>query len=109
MKKTYNLFLDDLRELGYVSNFLFPFNEKEWIVCRNSSEALGCIINNGIPKFISFDHDLGGEDTAMVFLKNWVSVFPDTPFPQYHIHSSNPIGRENIKSFVDSFNRSLEM
>lgn len=107
MKKHYYLFLDDLRELDYLSNLINPLNVEDWIVCRNSSEALVCVRENGIPDFISFDHDLGGEDTAMVFVKAWVEVI-GKKFPAFYIHSSNPIGKENLKSFIFSYNRSLE-
>jgi hypothetical protein len=105
--KHYNLFLDDIRELSYLSNVISPLDSSDWIVCRNSFEALSCVINNGIPNFISFDHDLGGEDTAMVFVKKWVEEI-EKKFPAFYIHSSNPIGKENLRSFIFSYNRSFE-
>jgi len=101
----YCLFLDDLRELSYIG----PKDISEWKIARSSSEAIGIIKEFGFPEFISFDHDLGEDDTATGFLKCWICEFPDVPFPKYAIHSSNPIGSANIKSFIDSYNRSLEM
>ena len=104
---SYNLFIDDLREVSYISNIVSPFVESDWKVCRTSSDAISCVIEHGIPEFISFDHDLGEEDTVMVFLKKWTVLFPLNKFPDYYIHSSNPVGKENIESFVRSFNNSF--
>jgi len=63
---------------------------------------------------MSLDHDLGGDDTTMVFLKRLVNEVWDgkTNPPDYAIHSANPIGSKNIQSFMESwkkvFNSSLE-
>lgn len=95
----YKLFIDDVRDP--------PSNG--WIVVRSSAEALAYIEKNGWPGFISFDHDLGGEDTTMVFLKHLVNHVwngNDLP-PDYTVHSANPIGSKNIVSFMESWKRSL--
>ena len=93
------LFLDDLRT---------PPNE-EYIIVRSSDEAKEFVLSNGCPEFISFDHDLGGEDTAMIFVK-WLveqdldnngSVIP-IDF-QFNVHSANPCGAENIRSYLTSY------
>jgi hypothetical protein len=76
-----------------------------WDVVRSSKEALEWVDKNGIPDIISFDHDLGGDDTSMVFLKNLYEKYPDGYTFKYHIHSDNPIGKLNIKSFIDSWKR----
>lgn len=62
-----------------------------------------------MPSFISFDHDLGGDDTTMVFLRRltdeeWDGVSPP---PDYTIHSANPVGAQNIRSFMESWRRSV--
>ena len=101
---SYKLFLDDLREVSYVSS------ETDWKIARTSLEALKIVFEYGMPKFISFDHDLGNEDTAMVFLKQLYAYFPDLKeLPEYQIHSANPIGKENIISFMESWKRSLTL
>lgn len=61
-----------------------------------------------MPSFISFDHDLGGDDTTMVFLRRLTNEIWDgtSPPPDYYIHSANPVGSINIHSFMDSWRRS---
>lgn len=101
----YSLFIDDLRNISYLGNV----ETENWKIARSSFEAKKVVLQFGIPDFISFDHDLGENDTSMVFLKWWTGQYPETPFPKFHIHSSNPVGKMNIESFILSFNRSLEM
>jgi hypothetical protein len=93
----YNLFIDDLRE---------PPAGTDYIVARSSTEAIGWVVLRGIPKHISFDHDLGGEDTSMVFL-HWLAnkvIDEELEFPRgftYAVHSQNPVGAQNIRGFMD--------
>lgn len=53
------LFIDDLRDSPGV----------EWVAARSSSEAISLLKERGCPARISFDHDLGGDDTAIVVAK----------------------------------------
>lgn len=79
------------------------------MVVRSSDEALLYIQNNGMPAFISFDHDLGGDDTTMVFLRKLVDSDYGNDFPPaYEVHSANPVGKKNIISFMDSWKKSLQ-
>lgn len=96
----YNLYIDDLRN---------PPADREWVVCRSSQEALDRIMEIGMPSFISFDHDLGEDDTTMIFLRRLVNEVWDgqTVIPDYQIHSANPVGAQNIRSFMESWKRSL--
>jgi hypothetical protein len=92
----YKLFIDDLRE---------PPTGTDYIVARSSTEAIGWVVLRGIPQHISFDHDLGGEDTSMVFL-HWLAnkvVDVELEFPEgftYTVHSQNPVGAQNIRGFM---------
>ena len=88
MKK---LFVDDLR---------MPVGS-DWVIVRSSEEAINWLRKNGMPDLISFDHDLGGEDTAIKIV-NWIiervldeCLFFHDGF-EYTVHSANPVGRENI-------------
>lgn len=94
----YRMFIDDVRN---------PI-EEDWVVVRSSNEALEYVQNNGMPSFISFDHDLGGDDTTMVFLRKLVDLWngDDLP-PDYKVHSANPVGSKNIVSFMESWKKSL--
>lgn len=102
MIMTYNLYLDDIRN---------PPADRDWLVCRSSQEALDRIVENGMPSFFSFDHDLGEDDTTMVFLRRLVNEVWDgvSVPPEYQIHSANPVGVQNIRSFMDSWRKSMSL
>lgn len=95
---TYKLFIDDER---------FPATD-DWVIVRSSQEAIAMIIEYGMPYYISFDHDLGGEDTAIrvirwiidSFLDGNLEIHPDFDF---YVHSQNPIGAENIRKLMTGF------
>ena len=79
-----------------------------FIAAPSSLEAMVLVKRYGVPSFIDFDHDLGEQDNAMVFLK-WLSDhYPDVEF-EYNIHTANPVGAANIKSYIDSWFRSRTM
>lgn len=91
------MFIDDIR----------PPPSNEWIVVRSTNDALAYVEKYGMPQFISFDHDLGENDTTMIFLRTLVNHVwngKDTP-PEYAVHSANPVGKENIISFMESWKR----
>ena len=76
----------------------------------SSAQAIKLVEENGPPFFMDLDHDLGllqnGDcDTAMIFLKWLLNTYPDAEF-EYEIHSKNPVGRANIKSYIDSYVKS---
>lgn len=66
---SYNLFLDDVRypyikncndkifSAYHYTNFK-PFKVEKWIIARNYDEFVDIITSKGLPKLISFDHDL---------------------------------------------------
>lgn len=99
---TWNLYIDDLR---------FPPADRDWLVCRSTQEALERVAAMGMPQFISFDHDLGESDTTMVFLRRLVNEVWDgtTSPPDYVIHSANPVGSQNIRSFMESWRKSMSL
>lgn len=70
----------------------------------SSQEALDLIGVLGPPELMSLDHDLGGDDTTMVFLRGLSEVL-ESP-PRYRVHSANPVGRENILAFLRSWEKS---
>lgn len=96
---TYTLFLDDER--------MPPSRGANWIIARSSHEAIHVVKKLGIPDFISFDHDLGHDDTAMVFVKWLIEYDLDNnlikPEFAFTVHSANPVGAENIRSLMSSY------
>lgn len=105
---TWNLFLDDLREISHV----YPPPQTlyiNWTVARSTEEAKSLVLSQGMPALISFDHDLGGEDKATVFL-NWLirEFWTDEQIPGYRVHSANPVGAANITSMMVSWHKSVQ-
>lgn len=103
MKK---LYLDDLR----------PLPDNSYILVRNYDEAINYIKQNGIPNFISFDHDLGVDDignllpTGFDFVKWLVKMDMENiyTFPydfSFYVHSANPVGKANIETYLNNYLR----
>ena len=102
---TYKLFIDDER---------FPpeGRECEFVIVRSPVEAMRVMSDRGCPSFISFDHDLGGEMTAMQIVHWMVEIDMDYQrtgesfIPEsfkYDVHSQNPIGVANIRGLLNSY------
>lgn len=90
---SYKLFIDDER---------FPVAD-DWVIVRSSTEAITAVLIRGMPVEISFDHDLGGNDTSRIFIMWMVDALLDEQItiPEgftFSVHSQNPIGAEWIRS-----------
>lgn len=97
----------------FLDNIKIPQNDYDVIV-RSFEEAINFVEENGIPTFISFDHDLGCDEMGNILksgydfakwlvdmdIKN-VHKFPDNF--TFNIHSANPIGKNNIKSILNNY------
>ena len=133
--KTYNLFLDDIRNpkdcCQYMPNPKFYF-DNEFVIVRNYDEFVKFIKKNGLPDVISFDHDLADEHYSAdmykgteVYNKNYetfqektgmdcakwlVDFCMDTKqdLPEYIIHSMNPAGGKNIFMYLDNYRKFQE-
>lgn len=115
MKITTNnrfLFLDDIRypnkAYGYTHQTIFL--EKNWRIVRNYNDFIEWITKNGLPDFISFDHDLAdildcGEKTGYDCAKWLVDYCLDNNLacPKFYCHSMNPVGRDKINSLLEQF------
>lgn len=102
--KMVKMYLDDIR---------IPNNNYDVIV-RNYDEAIEFVKINGIPSFISFDHDLGCDAVGNILksgydfakwlvemdIKN-IYKFPDNF--TFNIHSANPIGKNNINAILNNY------
>lgn len=97
---TWRLFLDDVRPMP--ETLTGP-----WVLARSSEEAKILVRSLGMPEMMSLDHDLGNDDTVMVFLKWLANEYWDgtSPVPSYRVHSANPVGAQNIVAFLDSWER----
>ena len=97
---TYKMFLDDER---------FPPDDgAEWVIVRSSQEAIDAVETYGLPKFISFDHDLGGTDTSRRFIFWLQDYMMDNGFTftgrdfDFYVHSQNPIGASWIRGTMSA-------
>lgn len=107
----WKLFLDDERELSYIGA-----EGPEWCVARSVDEAMALIEEKGVPSHIAFDHDLalnsyGHTETAMDFLRllEWEYANSTPELFTWSVHSSNPLAKHQIDSFINSWQRSIEM
>lgn len=122
----YNLFLDDERVPLDVKWIDLPL--VNWIIARSFSDFVDIINKNGLPKIISFDHDLADEHyrefinskngefnynkmkekTGYDCVKFLIDYCIDNnlDLPEYYIHTMNPIGRENMNSLLESYKKS---
>jgi hypothetical protein len=126
----YKLFLDDERDPYKVTWVEMPLGP--WEIVRSYAEFVKTITEKGLPSFVAFDHDLADEHyrrsmynpdrhysnyytdgtfkektgyECAVWLVNYC-IDNNTDFPQYVVHSMNPIGKENIVSYIESYKRS---
>jgi len=82
-----------------------------WYWVKTSTEAIEWLKHNQ-PLIISFDHDLGDDDTSIAvanFLEEKAYNKEMGSFIWY-IHSANPVGRKNLNvilSRVDMFMRNI--
>ena len=117
MKK---LFLDDLRipkdAIGLVPDIMNKFYwSNDWIIVRNFWEFCNYIQKFGLPDYISFDHDLADNhyDINYEFSENdektgyecakWLVdwCFDNKKLlPDFFVHSANPVGKQNINSYL---------
>jgi|SRR5690606_1584635 hypothetical protein len=90
------LYLDDIRPI--------PFG---FVGVRSYSEFVTFIEQNGLPDFISFDHDLGEEKTGYDCAKMLVEYCLDRQItlPDFAVHSQNPVGKQNIESLLGNFRK----
>lgn len=94
------LYIDDIRS---------PKTSGNWIILRTSDEAIEYVKKHGLPNFVSLDHDLGGDDTVMIFLKWLIEYDLDNdgkiipPEFTWNIHSANNVGTNNMNSLLTSY------
>lgn len=123
------LFLDDERKPSDVKWVVMPLGP--WDTVRNYKEFVDHISKNGLPPFVSFDHDLAVEHYRASMYnsdRHYNNYYTDgtfkemtgyqcakwlieyciekkQKFPSYQIHTMNPIGRENIQTIIQSAKR----
>ena len=110
---SYRLFIDDCRnpidvKWGTIGERKL-YREDEWLIARNWAEVLELIVSLGMPKMISFDHDLGdNQPTGYDIAKHIANLIMNAEYeldPEFSIlvHSKNPVGAENIRQYMKKF------
>lgn len=130
------LFLDDERypsDVTWVDDV--RYSQLSWVIVRSYDEFVTFIEDCGLPEFVSFDHDLADEHYQTLLnaveyevddgdLKKTFTVMENTgytcakwlveycqdnglKFPEYVVHSMNPIGKENIEGLITNAQKVL--
>lgn len=101
---SWKLYLDDVR---------YPA-DATYIVARTVEEAQQLIEQYGVPEHISFDHDLGVDNTGNLIpdgydFAKWLAEMDmngEIMLPKdftFEVHSQNPVGAENIRAYLSSY------
>jgi hypothetical protein len=96
------LYLDDIRT---------P-NDNSWTIVRSYHDFIQVVSQSFKEiKVISFDHDLGSEETGFDCAKFLVEYCMNNQVlpPQCYSHSANPSGRTNIIELINCFLRFNEV
>lgn len=125
----FNLYLDDVR---VPSDSYIGKHAEGWTIVRSYEQFVDAITKNGLPYIVSFDHDLADEHVADFILNvrhegkidydkyrektglscaKWLVEYcmdKKLPLPGFAVHSANPIGAENIRSYLESYLRSCQ-
>lgn len=106
------LFLDDERMPIKVTWPVVEFNGGMvelpttcWTVVRNYDEFVKHIQENGVPDWVTFDHDLATEKTGYHCARYLIEYCIDNKFPlpeRIFFHTMNPIGRDKMHSLFIS-------
>ena len=98
------LWLDDVRN---PKDFIKDYDANSVVWVKDYSGFVEFVNEGKLPDIVDFDHDLGegrsGYDCAK-YLVNWC-IDNDARLPEIVIHSSNPVGKDNIESLVNSYRK----
>lgn len=106
---SYRIYLDDERD---------PKTDHDWVIARNFKELVAVMLDPNRkdvwPSYISFDHDLGDDETGLDCLKWYCELiismhekyakYPEVlPTPcVINFHTANPVGRDNMVGYLKS-------
>lgn len=104
----YNLFLDDERVPKDVTWLTLP--KGPWLIVRNFAQFQALILQRGLPRHVSFDHDLadmGPPERSGKTCANYLVEYcmeHNLPAPAFTVHSKNPEGAASITSYLNNYN-----
>jgi hypothetical protein len=81
-----------------------------WVHVYTAPEAI-CYFAQGNVEEASLDHDLGPSDAGtgydvLLWVEKAMAAFAwYGPMPKIHVHSANPVGRNNMNAAIESIHR----
>lgn len=110
-KHDQKLFLDDLRSIDMIYD---KSMEPEFDIVRSYDAFVEYIQQNGLPAFISFDNDLGLDESGEVAPDGFAAakwlVYEsglDLRNLSFYVHSANPVAAEQIRGLLNNYIRHL--
>ena len=125
------LFLDDNRKpYDVFRTTINPvYESNDWSIVKSYDDFVNHIEKNGLPEIISFDHDLSFDhyyeknqkgnleydnftEKTGYHCGQWLIEYcknNNLTLPKWFVHSANPVGSENIKNLLSSFNKSSDL
>lgn len=103
----YPLFLDDIRtpEMAYE-----PKQTQEFVVVRSYTAFVNYIKKNGLPKYVSFDNDLGLDENGKLApdglaAAKWLVYESELDLKdlKFRVHSANPVAAEQIRGLLTNY------
>lgn len=95
MAREYKIWVDDER----------PKPDDSWFATKHSNIAIllmKALKRRGlVPRAISLDHDLGGDDTTRPVVL-WMAEHEYWP-ERVYVHTANPVGREYLEGVVNRY------
>ena len=115
----WNLFIDDERMPLDVTWGTWQeqatYRDNEWFIARDLEDVINLIKSFGMPSLISFDHDLGENSkyNGYEILQKITDMVLDGDYKlpnnfQFIVHSKNPVGAANIRSYMNNFLKHME-
>lgn len=124
--ESYYLFLDDVRIPCDI--YRGEALTKNWVLVKNYEQFVACITLNGLPEYVSFDHDLADEHYNNILYTDegeiigasssneymektgydcakWIVDYcfkNGKKMPFFSSHSYNPVGKKNIMEYLNN-------
>lgn len=104
---SYNLFLDDIRvpEMVYRNP-----NDYDFVIVRTFEKFVAYVEKHGLPKYISFDNDLGLNPNGKIAEDGYAAakwLVYDSGLNLMHldfyVHSANPVAAKQIESLLTNY------
>lgn len=90
------------RNKAYYDNLRQQYN-LNFVWVKNIEEFISYIMKNGVPEFVSFDHDLGKGLPKGLDCAKWLIDYCNNngvKMPRFFVHSANPNGQREINGLL---------